>query len=82
MKLKTLMRALPVLSGLSIALAVQAETFEVKMLNRGPHGSMSYEPEFVKIAPSDRLKFLASSSGHDAVSIASMTPAGAQPFKG
>ena len=82
MKFKTLMRALPVLAGLFIALAVQAETFEVKVLNRGPHGAMSYEPEFVKIAPSDRLKFLASSSGHDAVSIASMTPAGAQPFKG
>ena len=59
-----------------------AETVEIKMLNRGPHGAMVYEPEFVKIAPGDSVKFLAASSGHDAVSIAGMSPASATPFRG
>ncbi|KOC28587.1 blue copper protein [Comamonas testosteroni] len=61
---------------------VAAETIEIKMLNRGPHGAMVYEPEFVKIAPGDSVKFLATSSGHDAVSITGMAPAGATPFRG
>ncbi|WP_019042119.1 pseudoazurin [Comamonas testosteroni] len=59
-----------------------AETIEIKMLNRGPHGAMAYEPEFVRIAAGDSVKFLATSSGHDAVSIAGMAPAGATPFRG
>lgn len=61
---------------------VVAETVEIKMLNRGAHGAMVYEPEFVKIAPGDSIKFLATSSGHDAVSITGMSPAGATPFRG
>lgn len=59
-----------------------AETFEVKMLNRGSLGPMVYEPEFIALKPGDKLKFLASSNGHDAVSIDGMLPAGAKPFKG
>lgn len=61
---------------------IAAETFEIKMLNRGPHGAMVYEPEFVKVAPGDSVKFLATSSGHDAVSISGMSPASATPFRG
>ncbi|QIL73779.1 pseudoazurin (plasmid) [Diaphorobacter sp. HDW4B] len=82
MKFKTLVRAMPLLLGISHAHLTQAETFEVKMLNRGPHGAMAYEPELLKLSPGDKVKFLASSNGHDAVSIAGMAPAGAQPFKG
>ncbi len=59
-----------------------AETHLVRMLNRNSTGSMVYEPDFLKIKPGDRVKFLASSNGHDAVSIAGMAPAGAKPFKG
>jgi len=74
------------LASLCLALTVTplawAETFEVKMLNRGSQGAMVYEPEFIQLKPGDRLKFLASSSGHDAVSIDGMLPAGAQAFKG
>ena len=58
-----------------------AETFEVKMRNRSATGAMTYEPEFLKLKPGDKIKFLASSNGHDAVSIPGMAPAGAKPFK-
>lgn len=64
------------------ASGASAETFEVKMLNRGPHGAMVYEPEFIQAAPGDTIKFLATSNGHDAVSIAGMAPAGATAFRG
>ena len=59
-----------------------AETFEVHMRNRSATGAMTYEPEFLKLKPGDKIKFLASSNGHDAVSIPGMAPAGAKPFKG
>ncbi|MEG2046232.1 MAG: pseudoazurin [Comamonas sp.] len=64
------------------AMNAHAETFEVKMLNRGPHGAMVYEPEFIQAAPGDTLQFRASSNGHDAVSIAGMAPAGTTAFRG
>ena len=79
---KTLARLGAVLLSLSAAGAAWAETYEVKMLNRGASGPMVYEPEFIQLQPGDKLKFLASSSGHDAVSIDGMLPAGAKPFKG
>ena len=79
---KTLARLGAAFLGLCAAGAAWAETHEVKMLNRGALGAMVYEPEFIRLQPGDTLKFLASSSGHDAVSIDGMAPAGAQPFKG
>lgn len=81
MNLSTLARLGAMCLGLSAA-AAWAETHEVKMLNRGAAGPMVYEPEFIRLQPGDKLKFLASSSGHDAVSIEGMLPAGAKPFKG
>lgn len=59
-----------------------AEVHEVKMLNRDAHAAMSYEPEFLKIAPGDTVKFIASSSGHNAASIAGMAPANTTSFMG
>ncbi|THT98997.1 pseudoazurin [Lampropedia puyangensis] len=82
MTLRPFTRTLPLLLGLSFALASHAETYEVKMLNRGAQGAMVYEPDFVKLTPGDKIKFLASSNGHDAASIAGMLPEGASPFKG
>lgn len=64
------------------AMHASADTLEVKMLNRGPHGAMVYEPEFIQAAPGDTIQFRASSNGHDAVSIAGMAPAGATAFRG
>ncbi|MET1113512.1 MAG: pseudoazurin [Comamonas sp.] len=70
------------LLGLCAATGAWSETHEVKMLNRASLGAMVYEPEFIALKPGDTLKFLASSHGHDAVSIEGMLPAGAKPFKG
>lgn len=59
-----------------------AELYEVQMLNRNENGSMIYEPTFLKIAPGDTVKFLATKKGHNAASIETMMPEGAEPFKG
>lgn len=77
-----LARGLLLGAALGMALAASAETYEVRMLNRNSTGPMVYEPEFLQLAPGDTVRFRASTSGHDAVSIAGMAPAGAQPFKG
>lgn len=58
-----------------------AEDHEVKMLNRNDQGSMIYEPQFLRIAAGDRVKFLPSQPGHNAATIADMLPEGAEPFK-
>lgn len=59
-----------------------AETFEVRMLNRGAAGPMVYEPDFLRVAPGDTVRFVAATSGHNAASIDGMAPGGAAPFKG
>lgn len=73
---------LPVVLSALLCSQAGAETFEVKMRNRSATGAMTYEPEFLQFKPGDKVKFLASSSGHDAASIPGMAPAGAKPFKG
>lgn len=73
-------------AGLAFALAalssVQAAEVEVKMLNRGQKGVMVFEPDLVRIQPGDSVHFVATTKGHDAVSIPGMLPDGATPFKG
>ena len=59
-----------------------ANQWEVKMLNRGATGPMVFEPAFIKIAPGDSVKFVASDKSHNAESIPGLIPAGAAPFKG
>lgn len=73
-----------VLAGLALAAApAAAREFHVKMLNRGADGSlMVFEPAYLKVAPGDTVKFLATQKGHNAESIAGMAPAGAPSFKG
>ena len=59
-----------------------AETYQVKMLNRNSTGPMPFEPDFLKLKPGDKIKFLATTNGHNASSIDGMMPPGAKPFKG
>lgn len=59
-----------------------AELHEVEMLNRNETGSMVYAPSYLKIAPGDTVKFLATRPGHNAASIDGMVPDGAESFKG
>jgi pseudoazurin len=67
---------------LVLAGGAQAAEVEVKLLNRGADGVMVFEPAFVKIAPGDTVKFLATDKGHNAESIKGMLPDGATPFVG
>jgi pseudoazurin len=59
-----------------------AETFEVKMLNKGDGGRMIFEPAALRIAAGDTVKFLATDKGHNAESIDDMMPEGAASFVG
>ena len=63
--------------------AAEAREHEVKMLNKGSNGKlMMFEPAFIKIAPGDTVKFIATNKGHNAESIPSIRPAGGNLFKG
>ncbi|MEM9212363.1 MAG: pseudoazurin [Pseudomonadota bacterium] len=59
-----------------------AETHYVKMLNEGENGKMVYEPDFLRIEPDDKVKFLATDPSHNAYLIKEFMPAGAEHFKG
>ncbi len=64
-----------------VADAALAETFEVKMLNRGEKGAMVFEPDYLEIAPGDRVVFVPTHKSHNAATIDGMIPDGAQGFK-
>lgn len=59
-----------------------AETFEVKMMNRGEKGSMVFETDFLKLAPGDKVKFIATHKSHNAATVDGMVPEGNPGFKG
>ncbi|MFJ4053059.1 pseudoazurin [Pseudomonas sp. NPDC089743] len=64
-----------------LPLAALAEVHEVKMLNRGAAGSMIYEPDHLRIAPGDTVRFVPTQSGHNAASLPGLLPEGAVAFK-
>lgn len=72
------------LAGLALAaVPAAAKEYQVKMLNKGADGSlMVFEPAYLKVAPGDSVKFVATQKGHNAETIAGMAPAGATAFKG
>ena len=60
-----------------------AANFDVQMLNKGANGdTMVFEPALTKIAVGDTITFKPTDKGHDAMAIADLIPAGADPFKG
>lgn len=59
-----------------------AEMHEVKMLNRNASGPMVYEPDFLQIAPGDTVKFIKTTSGHNAATVEGMVPEGYEGFLG
>ncbi len=69
--------------GAAVALggAANAAEFEVKMLNKGEKGAMVFEPDFIRVAPGDVVRFLPTDKGHNAETIKGMLPEGAEPFK-
>jgi pseudoazurin len=68
-------------AAVAFAGAAGAAEFEVKMLNKGEKGAMVFEPDFVKAAPGDTLRFVPTDKGHNAETIKGMIPDGAEPFK-
>lgn len=59
-----------------------AAEIEVKMLNKGAKGMMVFEPDYVKAAPGDTIRFVPVDKGHNVETIKDMIPEGAKPFKG
>lgn len=67
---------------IALGSVAMAETFEVKMLNKGDAGRMIFEPAGLQIAAGDTVKFIATDKGHNAESIKEMAPEGAELFVG
>jgi pseudoazurin len=80
-----MMKALaPILAALTLMLFTgnaMAETFEVRMLNRGEKGPMVFEPDYLEIKPGDRVVFVPTHKSHNAATIDGMIPEGAEGFK-
>jgi pseudoazurin len=62
--------------------AAYAADHQVQLLNKGEHGVMVFQPNYVEAALGDTVTFVPTDKGHDAASIDGMVPEGAQPFKG
>ena len=73
----------PKLAWLALLLGTSAlaDVHEVKMLNRGAAGSMVYEPDFLRLAPGDSVRFIPTQNGHNAASMDGLLPPGASAFK-
>lgn len=83
MKLLRLARVagVAVLMGSGLSAHASAETFEVKMLNRGEKGPMVFEPDFLEIAAGDRVRFVPTHKSHNAATVEGMVPEGVEGFK-
>ena len=73
-------------AALALALAAAggagAAEHEVRMLNKGEQGIMVFEPQVLRIAPGDAVRFVPADKGHNAETLKGMAPEGAAPFKG
>ncbi len=75
-----LSKALALLA-LALAAPAAAETHEVRMFNRSDAGPMIYEPQFLRVAPGDTVRFTPAQPSHNAATIEGMIPEGAAPFR-
>jgi pseudoazurin len=66
----------------SFNLCIQAENYEVKMLNQGSEGYMVFEPSVLKIKKGDTVTFKATDAAHNSASIKGMIPSGAEDWNG
>lgn len=74
--------AAALLALVAVPFAADAAEHEVKMLNKGTEGMMVFEPAVLKIAPGDTVRFVPTDKGHNAESLKTMLPDGAEPFAG
>ncbi len=69
------------LAALAGAHGASAAEFQVKMLNKGEKGAMVFEPDLVKAAPGDTIKFVSVDPGHNAETIKGMLPEAPRPSR-
>jgi pseudoazurin len=67
---------------LAATAAAGAEEHVVEMLNKGEKGVMVFQPDLVRAAPGDTVRFVVVDKGHNAETIKGMLPEGAEAFKG
>lgn len=79
--MKKIVAMLALGAAVAFAGAAGAEEFEIKMLNKGAKGAMVFEPDFVRAAPGDTIRFVPTDKGHNAEIIKGMLPEGAEAFK-
>lgn len=77
-----LIAALALGAAVAFAGAAGAAEHEVKMLNKGEKGAMVFEPDFIRAAPGDTIRFVPTDKSHNAEAIKGMVPEGAELFKG
>jgi pseudoazurin len=70
------------LAMLCVAGPALAANVDVQLLNTGENGEMVFQPDLIRIAPGDTVTFVPVDKGHNAESIPTMMPAGAEGFKG
>ena len=58
-----------------------AEEHMVEMLNKGDKGAMVFQPDLIRAAPGDTIKFVPTDKSHNAETIKGMIPEGAEGFK-
>jgi pseudoazurin len=69
------------LVGSVLAVPATAAEFSVLMLNKGEKGGMVYQPDYIKAAPGDTIRFVPTDKGHNVESIKGMLPEGVADFK-
>lgn len=62
------------------SLSVSAAEHQVKMVNNGKDGMMSFEPTFLKAEKGDTVKFIKTDAAHNSASV--LVPTGAKEWKG
>lgn len=79
--MKKLIVALVLAAAAVAASKAGAVEIEVKMLNKGKKGAMVFEPDLIRAAPGDTIRFVPTDKGHNVETIKGMLPQGAEPFK-
>lgn len=69
------------LMGSVLAMPATAAEISVQMLNKGEKGGMVFQPDYIKAAPGDTIKFIPTDKGHNVELIKGMLPEGVAEFK-
>ena len=70
--MKRIIAALALGAAVIVAGAAGAAEFEVMMLNKGEKGTMVFQPDYIKAAPGDTIRFLPTDKGHNVETIKGM----------